>query len=80
MNPAMKKIFYATLIVLAGFAFAACDRLLDAEPKDRLTEDGFFKSESELQAYSIVFYGAFPAGDLYVANDDHYTQNNMSDE
>ena len=76
----MKKIFYATLIVLAGFAFAGCDRLLDAEPKDRLTEDGFFKSESELQAYSIVFYGAFPAGDLYVANDDHYTQNNMSDE
>ena len=76
----MKKILYATLIALAGFTFAACDRLLDADPKDRLTEDGFFKSESELQAYSIVFYGAFPAGDLYVANDDHYTQNNMSDE
>ena len=76
----MKKIFYATLIVLAGFAFAGCDRLLDADPKDRLTEDGFFKSESELKAYAIVFYGAFPAGELYVANDDHYTQNNMSDE
>ena len=76
----MKKIFYAFLIMLAGFAFAGCDRLLDADPKDRLTEDTFFKSESELQAYAIVFYGAFPAGDLYIANDDHYTQNKLSEE
>ncbi len=80
MIPAMKKIFYSILLVLAGFAFAGCDRLLDADPKDRLTEDTFFKSESELQAFAIVFYEAFPAGDLYVANDDHYTQNNMSNE
>ena len=76
----MKKIFYAVLLMLAGFAFAGCDRLLDADPKDRLTEDTFFKSESELQAFAIVFYGAFPAGDLYIANDDHYTQNKLSEE
>ena len=76
----MKKILYATLIVLAGFAFAGCDRLLDATPKDKLTEETFFKSESELKAFAIVFYGAFPGSELYVANDDHYTQNNMSEE
>ena len=76
----MKKIFYPILFLLAGFAFAGCDDLLDAEPKDRLTSENFFKSESELKAFSIVFYEAFPSGDLYVANDDHYTQNNMSNE
>ena len=76
----MKKIFYSILLVLAGFAITGCDDLLDAVPKDRLTSDTFFKNESELKAFAIVFYGAFPEGDLYVANDDHYTQNNMSNE
>ena len=76
----MKKIFYSILLVLAGFAITGCDDLLDAVPKDRLTSDTFFKNESELKAFAIVFYGAFPEADLYVANDDHYTQNNMSNE
>ena len=80
MNPAMKKILFSILIVLAGFAFTGCDDLLDAVPKDRLTSDTFFKNESELKAFAIVFYEAFPESDLYVANDDHYTQNNMSNE
>ena len=76
----MKKIFFPILLVLAGFAITGCDDLLDAVPKDRLTPDTFFKNESELKAFSIVFYEAFPEGELYVANDDHYTQNNMSNE
>ena len=76
----MKKILFSILIVLAGIAFTGCDDLLDAVPKDRLTSDTFFKNESELKAFAIVFYEAFPESDLYVANDDHYTQNNMSNE
>ena len=67
--------------MLAGFVFTGCDDLLDAVPKDRLTEPAFFKSEAELRAFSIVFYGNFPnPGELYEANDDHYTQNNLSKE
>lgn len=80
MNPAMKKLLFPILIVLAGFAFTGCDDLLDAIPKDKLTEDTFFKSESELSAFSIVFYENFPSSDLYISNDDHYTQNNLSNE
>ena len=76
----MKKIFIAILFVFAGFVFTGCDDLLDAVPKDRLTSDTFFKSESEIKAFAIVFYEAFPGSELYIANDDHYTQNNMSDE
>ena len=76
----MKKIFIPILIMLAGFAFTGCDNLLDAVPKDRLSAETFFKSESELKAFSIGFYELFPASDLYLANDDHYTQNNMSNE
>ena len=76
----MKKIFIPILILLAGFVFTGCDDLLDAVPKDRLSADTFFKSASELQAYSIGFYELFPTSELYVANDDHFTQNNMSNE
>ena len=76
----MKKILLPIVLLLAGFSFTGCDDLLDAVPKDRLTSDTFFKSESELKAYSIGFYGLFPGDELYVANDDHYTQNNMSTE
>ena len=80
MNPAMKKILLPIVLLLAGFSFTGCDDLLDAVPKDRLTSDTFFKSESELKAFSIGFYELFPGSDLYIANDDHYTQNNMSTE
>ncbi|MBQ7709874.1 MAG: RagB/SusD family nutrient uptake outer membrane protein [Bacteroidales bacterium] len=76
----MKKILFPILFVLAGFAFTGCDDLLDTVPKDKLTEDTFFKSEGELRAFSIVFYENFPSESLYMANDDHYTQNNMSNE
>ena len=77
----MKKIILPILIVLAGFAFTACDKLLDVVPKDKLTSDTFFKNESELKAFAIVFYGNFPEADaIYLSNDDHYTQNNLSNE
>ncbi|MCR5520168.1 MAG: RagB/SusD family nutrient uptake outer membrane protein [Bacteroidales bacterium] len=76
----MKKIFYSILFVLAGFAFTGCDDLLDTVPKDRLTTDTYFKSEGELLAASIGFYELFPSTSLYIANDDLYTQNNLSTE
>jgi hypothetical protein len=68
------------MLVLAGFAFTGCDDLLDAVPLDKMTPDTYFKNEGELKAFAIVFYEAFPEGDLYISNDDHYTQNNMSNE
>ena len=76
----MKKILLLILSAVAGFAITGCDDLLDAIPKDRLTKETFFKSEGELKAFAIVFYEAFPGDDLYISNDDHYTQNNLSNE
>lgn len=76
----MKKILFPILLVLAGFAFTGCDDLLDSVPQSKLSSDTFFKSESELKAFAINFYELFPSESLYLANDDHYTQNNMSVE
>ena len=80
MNSAMKKIFYPVLALLTGFFIAGCDDMLDAVPKDKMTTDTFFKNESEIRAFAINFYEAFPTTELYIANDDLYTQNNMSTE
>ena len=76
----MKKILFPILLVLAGFLFTGCDDLLDTTPKDRSTPDSFYANDSELRASAIVFYEAFPGSELYVASDDHYTQNLLSDE
>ena len=76
----MKKILFPILLVLAGFTFTGCDDLLDTTPKDRSTPDSFYANDSELRASAIVFYEAFPGSELYVASDDHYTQNLLSDE
>lgn len=80
MNSAMKKIIYPVLILLTGFFVAGCDDMLDAVPKDKMTTDTFFKNESEIRAFAMNFYEAFPTTELYIANDDMYTQNNMSTE
>ena len=80
MNSAMKKILYPVLVLLTGFFIAGCDDMLDAVPKDKMTTDTFFKNESEIRAFAINFYEAFPTTELYIANDDLYTQNNMSSE
>ena len=76
----MKKILFPILFVLAGFAFTGCDDLLDAVPRDKMTEPSFFRDESQIRAFAMVFYENFPTGDLYEANDDHYTQNNLTNE
>jgi len=76
----MKKIVFPLLFAIAGFVWTGCDDMLDATPKDKLTVETFFTDESQIRAYSIVFYEAFPGSELYVANDDHYTQNKLSSE
>ena len=76
----MKKILYPLFLLLAGFTFTGCDDLLDAVPKDKMTPDTFFKSETELKAFAMNFYGMFPSTSMYIANDDAYTQLTLSDE
>ena len=76
----MKKILETLFILMAGFTFTGCDDLLDVVPKDKMSPDTFFKSETELKAFSMNFYGMFPGTGLYIANDDAYTQLTLSDE
>ena len=77
----MKKIAYILLPILAGFVFAGCDDLLDAVPKDRMSPDTFFKTEKELQAFSMNLYTMLPgAGSLFMEDADTYIQMGLTDE
>ena len=77
----MKKTAYLLLALLACTTVVSCDDLLTAVPQDRVTPDTFFKTESQLQAFSINFYGMLPgAGDLFMEDADTYIQMGLTDE
>ena len=76
----MKKIAYILLPLLAGFVFTACDDLLDAVPKDKMSPETFFKNEKELQAFTMNFYGMLPGTSLYMEDADTYIQMGLTDE
>ena len=81
MKANMKKTAYLLLALLACTTVVSCDDLLDAVPKDRVTPDTFFKTESQLQAFSMNFYGMLPgAGDLFMEDADTYIQMGLTDE
>lgn len=76
----MKKIINILLVLCSLLATVGCDDMLDAYPKDRMSPETFFKSESELKAFSMIFYENFPGSTLYVEDSDHYIQAGLSDE
>ena len=43
----MKKILYLSIILMAAVLVSSCDDLLDVTPKTDLTDDNFWKSESD---------------------------------
>ncbi len=47
---------YILLLLALSPLFAACDKMLDVTPKDRLTPSDYFKDENELELYSNRFY------------------------
>ena len=55
----MKPLFRNIILTLAVFAIASsCQKeFLEIEPVDRLTADGFFKSEAEIKAATAALYG-----------------------
>ena len=81
MNAHMKKTAYLLLSLLACTTVVSCDDLLDVVPQDRVTPETFFKTEKELKAFSVNFYGMMPgAGDLFMEDADTYIQMGLTDE
>lgn len=76
----MKKITSYLLLLLSFVGLSSCDSLLDAFPKDKMSPETFFKSESELMAFAMNFYEMFPSSELFREDADTYIQMGLTDE
>lgn len=74
----MKKILL--LSIAAAFAVTACD-FLDRSPKDTISPENYFKTETDLQLFSNSFYNSLFDKELYGRqNDLIFSSSNLSDE
>ena len=59
---------------------ASCDNLLDLSPKSEISQDDYFKTESDLQLFSNSFYNNLLNKSPYDDQSDIYVQQTLSDE
>lgn len=59
---------------------ASCDNLLDLSPKSEISQDDYFKTESDLQLFSNSFYNNLLDKSPYDDQSDIYVQQTLSDE
>ncbi|MFA6086576.1 RagB/SusD family nutrient uptake outer membrane protein [Mucilaginibacter sp.] len=58
----MKKIYIiTTVIVLMGVSFTSCNKLLEVTPKSQITEQVYFKNETDFEPYVIGTYTSIRA-------------------
>lgn len=74
----MKRIIIAALALSMGLA--SCDNLLDLSPKSEISQDDYFKTESDLQLFSNSFYNNLLDKSPYDDQSDIYVQQTLSDE
>ena len=79
----MKKniIMYFRYMILAVMllVLTACEDFLTRRPKDELSPDTYFRTETECQLYTNNFYTILPAAtDFYQEDDDYIIPNSLS--
>lgn len=66
------KVNKYILISVTFLAACSCDDFLTRLPKDEITPETYFTSETECQLYTNEFYTMFPGGaDIYAETDDY---------
>ncbi len=65
----MKRIPFIP-ILLAAAMFAGCEPFLDTEPQDKLLEDDYFRTQTQLEEFSCNFYPELFTGPFYDAEND----------
>ena len=74
-NINMKHIMLAVTIL----TLTACEDFLVRKPKDELSPDTYFRTETECQLYTNNFYTILPvASDFYQEDDDYIIPNSLS--
>ena len=76
-NINMKHIMLAVTIL----TLTACEDFLVRKPKDELSPDTYFRTETECQLYTNNFYTILPvASDFYQEDDDYIIPKSLSDK
>ena len=79
----MKRLIY---LFIAALSLSACTKMLDVPPVDQISNDQYWKTASDLDAYVLQFYTTFPTfrnqsgyhgtiGQDAYAGSDHQIQN-----
>lgn len=56
----MKKNIIYTILALLSLGFSACEDMLDKPPLDKIGNDSYWKTASDLENYTMQFYTIFP--------------------
>lgn len=71
--------FRYMILAVMLLALTACEDFLTRRPKDELSPDTYFKTETECQLYTNNFYTILPAAtDFYQEDDDYIIPNSLS--
>ena len=71
--------FRYMILAVILLALTACEDFLTRRPKDELSPDTYFRTETECQLYTNNFYTILPAAtDFYQEDDDYIIPNSLS--
>lgn len=76
----MKKNMILTASLALASVLSSCNDLLDKTPLSQISQDDFFKTETDLQLFSNSFYSDLLDKSPYDDQSDLYVQQELSDE
>lgn len=65
---------------LAVAGLSSCDDTLDVTPKDSLSQESYFRTETDLEMFSNPFYNDIPVKAFFTEQSDQLVQRVFSDE
>ena len=77
----MKHTIINALFLSAAIACISCEDMLDYQPKDRLSPDTYFKTETDCELWTNIYYTVFPSAEgIYSEPYDVIVRDVLADE
>lgn len=76
----MKKRIFLLAAFALSMGLAGCDDLLDKSPLSQISEEDYFRTETDLQLFSNSFYSDLLDKSPYDDQSDVYVQQQLTDE
>ena len=77
----MKHTIINVILFLAAIACVSCEDMLDFQPKDRLSPDTYFRTETDCELWTNNYYTVFPSAEgVYSEPFDVIVRDVLADE